>query len=241
MDLEPASAAPALTTAPRGVLADFRAFLRRPAVLAPAGLRAPGALPHWAVITGLQIAGLLLLLPLLHFWQATFKLPSPDAFGQVSPELLPWIVVVIAPLLEELLFRGWQSGRPRALWLLGGSVLLGAVLVTVRPENIGVTGTAALTVAGLTGLGWFLLRKRGVIGWFARGFPVIFYLGAALFALPHLANYPSVSLLALPLVLPQAWAALTLGYLRQRIGLVAAILAHATSNGLMLLAAVVAS
>jgi membrane protease YdiL (CAAX protease family) len=63
---------------------------------------------------------------------------------------------------------------------------------------------------------------------------MIFYLGAALFALPHALNYPEVSWLTLPLVLPQAWAGLTLGYLRQKIGLSAAILAHATSNGLML-------
>ena len=33
-------------------------------------------------------------------------------------ELLP-ITVLIAPVLEEMIFRGWQTGRPRALWLLG--------------------------------------------------------------------------------------------------------------------------
>jgi ABC-type molybdate transport system permease subunit len=108
------------------------------------------------------------------------------------------------------------------------------LLVTVRPENIALTGSGLLAVALATAAGWIVLRKRAAMGWFAHGFPVIFYLGAALFALPHVLNYPQISLLTLPLVLPQAWAGLTLGYLRQRIGLIGSIIAHAASNGLML-------
>jgi membrane protease YdiL (CAAX protease family) len=218
-------------------LRDFAAYLRAPALLDPEGLRGAGSARRWAVLLALQIAGLALLLPLLHLWQKAFSLPAPDAFNQIPPAWLPWIVVGIAPLLEELLFRGWQSGRPRALVLLVGVAFFSAALLAVRPENIAVTGSALLAIALVTGLGWYLLRRRAAPLWFRRLFPAIFYLGAALFALPHLLNYPSVSLLALPLVLPQAWAGLTLGYIRQKIGLTAAILAHAASNGTMLVAA----
>lgn len=221
------------------ILREFLAFLKHPVLLGAPGWRVAGNGRRWAVILGLQVAGLALLLPLMHLWQKVFALPAPDAFNQIPREWLPVIVVGVAPLLEELLFRGWQSGRPRAFVLLFGTFLLGAVLVTIRPENLTLTGSALLVLALATGLGWFLVRKRGAMTWFARGFPVIFYLGAALFALPHILNYPEVSLLALPLVLPQAWAGLTLGYLRQSIGLTAAILAHAASNGLMLGAALV--
>ncbi len=51
------------------------------------------------------------------------------------------------------------------------------------------------------------------------------------FALAHLSNYPRASLLAVPLVLPQLWAALVLGFVRQRLGLVPAMLSHALANG----------
>lgn len=221
------------------ILREFLTFLKRPALLGSPGWRAPGNGRRWGVVLALQLAGLLLLLPLMHLWQKTFALPAPDAFNQIPQVWLPVIVVAIAPVLEEVLFRGWQSGRPRAFVLLIGAVLLGGVGATLRPENAALTGGVLLGIIATSGAGWFMLRKRAPMAWFARGFPIIFYLGAALFALPHIFNYPQVSLLALPLVLPQAWAALTLGYLRQRIGLIAAILAHAVSNGLMLVAAMV--
>jgi hypothetical protein len=223
-------ATPGLTA----ILREFLAFLKRPQLLGSPGWRGPGNGRRWGVLLALQVAGLALLLPLMHLWQKAFDLPAPDAFNQIPQAWLPVIVVGIAPVLEEVLFRGWQSGRPRAFVLLIGAIVLGALLVTVRPENIALTGSGLLAGALATAAGWFVLRRRAAMGWFAHGFPVIFYLGAALFALPHMFNYPQVTLLTLPLVLPQAWAGLTLGYLRQRIGLIGSILAHAASNGLML-------
>ena len=91
---------------------------------------------------------------------------------------------------------------------------------------------AIISVATLAGLiGWLLLRRnRTPLAWFSRAFPLIFYAMAVLFALVHLANYDRITLAAVPLVLPQFWAGLVLGYLRQRVGLLGSIAAHATSN-----------
>lgn len=216
----------------RSVLRGFADFLRRPALLAPTGLRAADARRSWAWLTALLVGGLLVvLLPLLGAWQKAFALPAPDAFQAVPKSMLIPLVVLIAPVLEELLFRGWQSGRARALWLLGCALAVAVVAVLGTALNPLVTAGVVLAALIAAPAGWWLLRRRTApLDWFVRAFPAIFYLVAGGFALAHLSNYPRVSLLAVPLVLPQLWAALVLGYMRQRLGLIPAILAHALAN-----------
>ncbi|HZF46196.1 MAG TPA: CPBP family intramembrane glutamic endopeptidase [Sphingomonadaceae bacterium] len=225
------------------MLREFAGWLRRPHRLDPMGLRAPGALRRLTVLTALMVAGLLLvLLPVLGLWQSLFSLPTPDAFGKLEPRLMIPIVLLAAPVLEEMLFRGWLTGRVRALWLLGCALAFSALLYGstqgLNPLAVGACFLALLVAAPL---GWFLLRRKGTPPWFDMGFGMIFYLSAGCFALVHMANYPSFSALALPLVLPQLWAGLVLGFIRMRIGLVASMLAHALSNSAALTVALLAS
>ncbi len=222
-----------LLSGPRTAIAEFAAFLRRPQVLKPGGWRAPGNLRRWAWLTALLVVVLIgLLLPLLRVWQEAFGLPSPDAFGALQPAVLVPVVVLVAPVIEELLFRGWQSGRAAALWLLGCALVAAAALLLGGTPSRALLALGLLVAAAIAALaGWLKLRRRAApIGWFAGRFPAIFYITAAGFALVHLGNYPRLSLAALPLVLPQLWAALVLGYLRQRIGLTGSIAAHITAN-----------
>lgn len=228
---------------PITMLRELGGWLRNPHRLDPTGLRVPGALRRLAVLTALMVVGLLLvLLPVLGLWQSLFDLPAPDAFGKLEPQVMIPVVILAAPILEEMLFRGWLTGRIRALWLLACALAIAALLYGstqgLNPVTVGA-GFLALLIA--MPIGWFFLRKKRTPGWFDAGFPVIFYLGAAGFALVHMANYPSFSMLALPLVLPQFWAGLVLGFIRMRIGLVAAMLAHALSNSAALTVALLAS
>ena len=225
-----------------GTLRAFAAFLRRPRLLEPSGLRAPGAWRELRVMIVLHVAVLIGLLgPLIGFWQMRFGLPAPDAFGKISPTLLVPGAVLIAPLLEEIAFRGWLTGRARALWLLacalGGLGLLYAHARGLPPLWV-AGGLAALLIA--TAAGWLALRKRGAPAWFAALFPAIFYLSAAAFSLVHIANYPHFSALALPLILPQLWGGLVCGFLRMRIGLPASFIAHAAANSVALTLAMLA-
>lgn len=215
---------------------DFLEFLRRPRVLEPTGLRAPGALATWLTLLALHLGVLLVLvMPAYSLWMTSFDLAPPDAFGKVSPTLLPGLAVLLAPVGEELLFRGWQSGRPRAFWLLACAIAAIVVLFVGQTANQPVaTGLALLAVLMAAPIGWVRLRARATPRWFTAAFPVIFYAVVALFAVVHFVNYPSASLLGLPLLLPQLWGALVLGYVRQRIGLIGAILDHATANAVVL-------
>ncbi len=208
---------------------DFAAYLRRPVHQVPGSLKAPGAWRTFGALWLLEVLGLIVLLVVLTLYMKATGLPGPDAFDQVPREWLVPLVVLAAPVIEETVFRGWLAGRPRALWLLGGLVALAlaaTMLADGAPLRLAVIGLVLLAMP----LGWFLLRKRAAPGWFVLLFPVIFWATALVFGLVHLSNYPSPGLLALPLVMPQVWAGLVFGFMRMRLGLVAAMLAHAGAN-----------
>ena len=214
------------------ILGEFVAWLRRPHPIVPVGLGSRTAWRDWAMLVALHTAVLLgVVLPLIQIWQGAFALPAPDAFGKIPPRLLVPLAVIAAPVMEELIFRGWLTGRPRALWLLACAVAFALLLfASVRgAPPIGVAlGFLALLISAPGG--WAILRNRPTAAWFTAAFPAIFYPGAALFAAAHMVNYPRFSLLALPMVLPQLWGALVLGFMRMRIGLPASMLGHAAAN-----------
>lgn len=216
----------------RCIMQEFLAFLRRPQVLAPQGWRG-GGFRHWAIMTALLVLVLIgIMLPFLTLWQKAFALPSPDAFRGIDKQWLVPLTVLLAPTVEELLFRGWQNGRAASLWLMVCAAAGIGILVLITTADKALLAAGGLLAAVVAApIGWFILRRRPApLRWFARLFPWIFYIVAVMFGLVHLTNYPSFSLLAVPLVLPQIWAGLVLGYLRQRIGLPQAILAHIVAN-----------
>lgn len=214
------------------ILLELGAFLRRPTVLAPAGLRSTESWRGLALLVLLHVAVLLgVILPGIALWQKQFALPLPDAFGELPKGWLVPITVLIAPVMEEAVFRGWQRGWPRALWLL--ACLIAAVLLLALGSQIAPLTRGLILLGGLVAAlaGWLGLRKRRQpVRGYVAAYPVVYWLVALGFALAHLSNYPSASLLALPMVLPQLWAAALLGFTRQRLGLPASILQHAIAN-----------
>ena len=213
---------------------DFTAWLVRPRLIEPSGLRAPGAWKVLRAMLALHLAVLLLvLLPLLGLWQKLMDLPSPEAFGEVSKAMLVPFVVLLAPVAEELAFRGWLTGRARAVWLVLCGFVAAGFLAMVSLHVYEVPASFAVLGMGLVApAGWWWLRKRGVVPGFEAAFPVLVWLSIVVFGLSHLSNYPRVSWALLPMVLPQLWAGITLSYTRMRIGIFGAMLIHAAANGI---------
>jgi membrane protease YdiL (CAAX protease family) len=210
---------------------DFATFLRAPRLAGPVGLRA-----GWKttlMMLGLNLLGLAVLLVILPLWQRLTGIEGPSAFEGIPFVVLLPAVVLAAPIAEECLFRGWLSGRPRALWLLG-CCLAAIASFAVLPAGSASAGLALLGVLLAAIAGRVILRKRAAPGWFDTGFPKVFFVSAAVFALVHVFNYDNPGLLHLPMVLPQLWAGLTLGFVRTRIGLPASMLVHGASNALAL-------
>ena len=213
---------------------EFAGWLARPRLLSPTGLRAPGAWGTLRAMLALHLSVLLgVLLPLLGFWQHAMGLPSPEAFESVSKAMLVPFVVLLAPMAEELAFRGWLTGRVRALWLVGCGIVTAGFLAMVSFHMAEVPASFAVLGMGLVApAGWWWLRRRGVMAGFAAAFPALVWLSIAVFALSHLSNYPRITLALLPMVLPQLWAGMTLSYTRMRIGIVGSMLIHAAANGI---------
>jgi membrane protease YdiL (CAAX protease family) len=213
---------------------DFAAWLARPHMLTPSGLRARHARQALLAMLALHLAVLLLvLLPLLGLWQSAMGLPSPEAFDQVSKAMLVPFVVLLAPVGEELAFRGWLTGRVRAVWLVGCGFAAAGFLAMVNFHVYEVPASFAVLAMGLAmPAGWWWLRQRGVMPGFERAFPVLVWLSIVVFALMHLSNYPRFSWALLPMVLPQFWTGMTLSYTRMRVGIFGSMLIHAAANGI---------
>ncbi len=212
----------------------FREFLRMPSldvsqqnakpVLVVARLFALDMLIMFALISiaiGFEVAGV--------------ELPD-NVFDDVAwTPTLVLLIIVGAPVLEELLFRGWLSGRPApimALLSLGAGV---AIFGSIGANNA-LAGLPFLLI-GIAGavIALFALRQRPPMAWFARLFPAFFWLSSIAFALVHLSNYDEgAATIALPLVLPQFVLGLMLGYVRVRFSLWAAMGLHAVHNATLL-------
>jgi membrane protease YdiL (CAAX protease family) len=219
----------------------FAAFVRRPVLPdRPSGPRpaAFGALLQLLVLDLLLMA--VLIGGLAGLTAVGVKLP-----GHLLEDLelgLPLIafIVIGAPLGEELVFRGWLSGRPghvgATLALLAAALLAGAALF-LFPGPRGALALVALLVLGVLAAVVLLWRKRGrpPMGWFARHFRWFYLLSALAFASIHLTNFTEGNAaLLLPLTLPQLLLGLILGYARVALGLWSSILMHAVHNSLFI-------
>jgi membrane protease YdiL (CAAX protease family) len=218
-----------------GVWKQFGAFVRRPQLPERAtGIRL-AALPP---LGKLFVLDLLLMALLIGAAAAAsvigLEMPEHllDQLELTAPLLL--FILVLAPLGEELIFRGWLTGRPGQVGafvaVLAGALGMAAAGAADQPL-VGLS----LLVAGLLVAIYLLWRKRGrpPMPFFAGHFRW-FYFGSTLaFASVHLANFTEGNaLVLLPLTLPQFLLGLILGYARVNFGLWASVLLHMAHNSL---------
>jgi membrane protease YdiL (CAAX protease family) len=215
----------------------FAAFLRRPAVPdRVTGIRwaALGAALRLFALDLLLMAVLLGLLGVA--MAAGFKVPE-NAIDNLD---LGWgllaLIIVGAPLGEELVFRGWLSGRPgHVTATLALLVSLAVPVISgMQAHPILLLGSLAIGIAvAIALLVW--LRHRPPFRFFARHFGWFYALSALLFASAHLSNYAQdASPVLLLLVVPQLIAGLIFGYARVTYGLWSDMLLHVLHNGLLI-------
>ena len=241
---EPVTGGSKLATAEGGpaptILAEWLrlgSFLKRPNL--EVGAQNQGALTVLTRIFALDFAIMAMLVGLAAALVASgVELPE-TALANI--EFTLWIifaVIVGAPVMEEIAFRSWLSGK-LGHWV--GLVLLAVGGLGFTLATIGqAANNIALSVAGLAlGVSALIIAliafvrgtRAAPIGWFARTFPFWFWLSTLAFALVHIANFDKGSIaILLPLVLPQFILGMMLGYVRVRFALWAAILLHAAHN-----------
>ncbi len=184
----------------------------------------------------LQLTLILILSALLNPIQSYFLSTEDHALSQQLAEspIGQFILfsVVMAPLLEELIFR-----LPLRLSVLNFSLSLGLLgMMILGPGSL--IGNLLLGALISLGLIQIMGRGRGVEGkavgsLYSRSFKGIFYGSALLFGIVHLTNYLGLEgpwFLAPLLVVPQCVIGVFLGYIRLRYGLIWAILSHSFHN-----------
>lgn len=189
-------------------------------------------------LLALNLGVLFLILPLLIAWTRAAGIEPPRMMHDIPEAMVLLLAVAILPPLEELAFRGWMTGRPRALFALGVAVLAALVLVRLQGTGPGWLAPAiTLAAAVVAAAGAVALRRKDDAPlWFSRNFKWFFWGSTILFASAHYSNYPAMSIAHLPLVLPQFWSGLVFGFTRLRFGLLRSILLHCASNAMVLAA-----
>ena len=134
-------------------------------------------------------------------------------FQEMEPVLIFFFAVIMAPLLEEVMFR--LILKFRSNFLILWSIHIGVALHLGQKRSLLKTARKV----------W-----DKFYGW-------VFYLMTMAFGLMHIMNFePSLNiyLLAPILVAPQILIGINLGYLRVRFGLIWSILFHAFYNGILM-------
>ena len=189
----------------------------------------------------LDLAVMLVLIAMLSMAGAFgFELPA-NVNNSLEPGLATIaLIVLVAPIMEEFVFRSWLTGHPSIIAVVAICLLaFGAIPFAAADMEPSALRNVLLLGGPAAGLltaptAAYLLLKRPVPSLFSQGFPAFFWLSTAGFALVHLLNYTEGSLaILLPLVLPQFVLGTMLGYLRVHYGLIPAIALHAVHNGIL--------
>ncbi|PKV63130.1 CPBP family glutamic-type intramembrane protease [Pontibacter ramchanderi] len=184
----------------------------------------------------LVIFGLLSLLGFDHFGSHRLEV----FLQETHPLLVLLAVAVVGPAIEEFFFRAplrYTRKRLIVSFLTINIFVLPPLLEMSRISTL-VSALVWLTTLAL-GI-WVVLsddRAEYMRQVWEKRFGAVFYTFTVVFALVHLANYENLNLPAalIPLlVVPQFIGALFWSYMRLRFGLTWAILAHGTSNALLL-------
>ena len=221
-------------------VADFVCFLRHPTAERLSG-EFKRSLTLLILIVALDILLSSSTSPLTDWLIGLSGFSDEGVIQQEEMNLLFFLTgVVIVPLVEEVSFR---LGLAPNLGFLFLSLFIGSIQFAPSPFVAFFNDDASLilsktlfylAIAGGITLFFWVRQRRGhpYAEFFNRYMGFYYYIGAVLFALPHLSNYADqpVWWLGPFLVLPQFIGGLTFGYLRIRLGFWYGVLAHILIN-----------
>ena len=220
------------------LVSEFAAFLRRPNISNDVELSSREkagtgiGLFVLSIVTTI-IFGVLALPVILSSELTTGEQLNNSLSGSAWSVLLS--LVVLGPLVEEIIFRGWLSGTWRSVLasafgltaIYGGAALLDPYVVEGGVIKSLILAAGAIAIFSVFSS---LLDATQIFG-FERIFPFFFYVQAIAFGVLHFQNYAANSVaIALLATLPLIACGLIWGYARVRLGLASAVILHAAYN-----------
>lgn len=144
-------------------------------------------------------------------------------------------VIVIGPLIEEVMIRGWLSGTWRSV--VASAVFVALVVGVMQLVGRLLPVSATIIQLGLAAIGLIGFRLLSPIDtgkrlpYFERAFPYIFWAQGLVFGALHFQNVSTGSpLIAVLSTLPLVICAWLWGFARIYLGLGSAVLLHAAYN-----------
>jgi membrane protease YdiL (CAAX protease family) len=225
-------------------LADIGRFVMRPTYVPQSMAWGRQAVAALLMLLALDLAfGLVAVKALSLLGDAGSGGAMPALAETDSTPAVEWLeALMLAPVLEELLFRGWLFGRGAALkFAAWGMAAMGLLIVSLHlPEQYAhLVAQGAVVVVLVASVQWFRTRDRdtSVPPWFVRRFHLIVWGSTLLFGAIHFGNFePLTHPLGLLVVLPQTIGGLLLAYTRTRLGLPAAMAHHFAFNAIWMTA-----
>lgn len=167
----------------------------------------------------------------------------PHAMTDLIDTMQLWKVmlmaVILAPIMEEMLFRFHLRYRSlTAVFLFGSAIFLGWLLCSINgvaPDLLALNlSYIQYAIVGIVLILFLFIIYRKRVGYFSD-FGLVFYTTALVFAFAHVTNFevPDGKEIFAPLmVLPQLLLALYLGYIRLKRGIFSAMFLHAFNNAI---------
>lgn len=203
-----------------------------------------GLLALWAM----GLAGSFALVPLVRLAvRGRFNSELADEIDQGLAEGQAWvlavIVIVMAPLMEEMIFRYPLTPRLQPL-VVAVCAAAGAVWLGVFPQSwLGVPFGVVAVFFGVLSVAYY--RRRAHFDWWSKRPWIAIYASVFAFGFIHGPNYSTDSVVNwvwLPvLVSPQLWIGLLFVIARVRYGFGVAFAHHALHNALVFVTIVVGS
>ncbi len=147
------------------------------------------------------------------------------------------VACVIAPFVEELIFRSWIGSRFGLIYLFPVFMLIWWLLFArVFELSPGSSSLVIWAVISIIYVSYFHKSGAEKDTKIQAAFPFLFWASSIGFALIHLGNYPtaSIGILSGLLVVPQLISGAAFGYIRMRFGFIAAVLSHSSWNTVLL-------
>jgi membrane protease YdiL (CAAX protease family) len=228
------------------VVNDFLTYVRKPLYIAEdATMSKIEKFQYLFKVLLCKLALLPILIPIIYL---TKQLTGAKSAGFEDTWSMYFMLVVIAPIVEESIFRGALHYSRWGVSFFVSVLLLTITYMSKINELISIhVGFVYMACMLLFPMFYFATKRFDAVfeAFWSKNFKYIFHLVAVGFGLVHLSNYDNISnyLFAVPLVTSQIVSGYVLGFVRMKLGFGYSVALHSAWNfvaGLGLLMGLVA-
>ena len=212
---------------------EILAYIKNPCYCENRPLKLVLFLKLWGVIVLSVIPLAPLMFLVCHFFGLSHR-PLPQGYsvwGKI------FFVFVMAPVIEELLFRSWLKFKKQNILIFISVLVAQIVLSVIKSKPGGVFIYSAILLFFVTLL--LLFKQNRIADFISSHFSYFFYASVFLFGFIHAFNFTGniYAIVGFSFILgsPQIVGGAILGYIRMNHGLVYSILFHMAINSIILL------